>query len=72
LTILFYDLIAYDILNQTNTFKDNYTDKEKQLFERRLELRINAEDSKMKESFLAMYANPVVNRLKYQTIENHS
>ena len=58
--------IAYDILNQTTTYSDCYTEKEKQLFERRLELRINADDIKMKESFLAMYANPVLNKLKYQ------
>jgi 1-acyl-sn-glycerol-3-phosphate acyltransferase len=58
--------IAYDILLQTTTYSDCYTEKEKQLFERRLELRINADDIKMKESFLAMYANPVLNKLKYQ------
>jgi len=58
--------IAYDILHQTTTYSDCYTEKEKQLFERRLELRINADDIKMKESFLAMYANPVINKLKYQ------
>ena len=48
------------------TYSDCYTEKEKQLFERRLELRINADDIKMKESFLAMYANPVVNKSKYE------
>jgi hypothetical protein len=58
--------IAYDILHQATTYSDYYTEKEKQLFERRLELRINADDNKMKESFLAMYANPVINKLKYQ------
>lgn len=64
--------IAYDLINKTNLFSDKYTEKEKQLFERRLELRINAGDAKMKESFLAMYANPVTNKLKYQKIESHS
>jgi 1-acyl-sn-glycerol-3-phosphate acyltransferase len=58
--------IAYDILHKTTTYSECYTEKEKQLFERRLELRINADDIKMKESFLAMYANPVLNKLKYQ------
>lgn len=62
--------IAYDLLHQTATNADKYTEKEKQLFERRLELRINAEDVKMKESFLAMYANPVINKLKYQNLES--
>ena len=58
--------IAYDLLHETIKYADNYTEKEKQLFERRLELRINADDNKMKESFLAMYANPVINKLKYE------
>jgi 1-acyl-sn-glycerol-3-phosphate acyltransferase len=59
--------IAYDLLKNTNTFSHKYTEKEKQLFERRLELRINADDVQMKESFLQMYANPVINKLKYFT-----
>lgn len=57
--------IAYDILNNTNTFSNLYTEKEKQLFERRLELKINSGNETLKEGFLAMYANPVVNKLKY-------
>lgn len=65
------NFIAYDLLHQTTTYSSKYTDKEKQLFERRLELRINADDPKQKESFLAMYANPVINKLKYQTIETN-
>lgn len=64
--------IAYDLINNSSIFSDKYTEKEKQLFERRLELRINADDAKMKESFLAMYANPVANKLKYQKIESNS
>ncbi|MTG96761.1 MULTISPECIES: 1-acyl-sn-glycerol-3-phosphate acyltransferase [Myroides] len=60
--------IAYDILNKTNKFKDKYTDQEKQLFERRLELRVNKENQIIVDNFLAMYANPVVNKLKL--IEN--
>jgi hypothetical protein len=64
--------IAYDLLHNTKIYSEKYTEKEKQLFERRLELRINAEDAKMKESFLAMYANPVINKLKYQKIESYS
>ena len=57
--------IAYDLLNNTNQFSNLYTEKEKQLFERRLELKINSENDTLKEGFLAMYANPVVNKLKY-------
>ena len=59
------NFIAYDILNSTNRFADKYTEQEKSLFERRLEMRIDAQNQQMKEGFLAMYANPVVNKLKY-------
>lgn len=59
------NFIAYDILNNTATFAHLYDDKERQLFERRLEMRIDAENETMKAGFLAMYANPVVNKLKY-------
>ncbi len=59
------NFIAYDILNNTSTFAHLYDDKERQLFERRLEMRIDAENETMKAGFLAMYANPVVNKLKY-------
>lgn len=62
--------IAYDLLHNCTTYADKYTEKEKQLFERRLELRIKTDDAKMKESFLAMYANPVINKLKYEKIES--
>ena len=37
----------------------------KSLFERRLEMKIDASNGMMMESFLNMYANPVVNKLKY-------
>jgi 1-acyl-sn-glycerol-3-phosphate acyltransferase len=58
--------IAYDLLNNTTTFKDKYTEKELQLFERRLEMRIDGDNKIQREGFLAMYANPVVNKMKYQ------
>ena len=57
--------IAYDMLFSTNKFEQQYTLEEKQLFQRRLELRIDDNSSVLKEGFLAMYANPVVNKLKY-------
>ena len=59
------NFIAYDILNNTSKFAHLYDEKERQLFERRLEMRIDAENETMKAGFLAMYANPVVNKLKY-------
>ncbi len=59
------NFIAYDILYKTTRFEHLYNEKERQLFERRLEMRIDADNETMKEGFLAMYANPVVNKLKY-------
>lgn len=56
--------IAFDILNQTNQYAQHYTEDEKTLFIKRLEKRIDASNDQMKESFLAMYANPVVNKTK--------
>ena len=58
--------IAYDILNNSERFSNYYSDKEKQLFERRLELKIDADNDVLREGFLAMYANPVVNKMKYE------
>ncbi len=60
--------IAYDLLHNTAQFAAQYTEKEKQLFERRLEMRIDIENKIMREGFLAMYANPVVNKMKYQNV----
>ncbi|MDV6169515.1 1-acyl-sn-glycerol-3-phosphate acyltransferase [Flavobacterium sp. DG1-102-2] len=58
--------IAYDLLNNTDRFAAQYTEKEKMLFERRLEMRIDIENKIVREGFLAMYANPVVNKMKYE------
>lgn len=58
--------IAYDLLFKTEQFKAFYTENEKSLFERRLEMRIDETNPQMVESFLAMYANPVVNKMKYE------
>lgn len=60
------NFIAYDLLNNTKVYADKYTAKEKQLFERRLEMRIDIENKTMRDGFLAMYANPVINKMKYQ------
>jgi 1-acyl-sn-glycerol-3-phosphate acyltransferase len=59
------NFIAYDILNNSTRFCHLYTENEKLLFERRLELRIDHEHPVAKQGFLDMYANPVVNKLKY-------
>lgn len=58
--------IAYDILNKTDTYSHFYKENEKSLFERRLEMRIDHDNPVALQGFLAMYANPVVNKLKYQ------
>lgn len=58
--------IAYDLLFKTQQFKAFYTENEKSLFERRLEMRIDETNPQMVEGFLAMYANPVVNKMKYE------
>jgi len=57
--------IAYDLLHKTDQYKAYYTENEKSLFERRLEMKIDETNPQMVESFLAMYANPVVNKSKY-------
>lgn len=56
--------VAYDMLHNTETYKDCYTEKEKRQFERRVECRIDVNDQVALNSFLAMYANPVVNKEK--------
>ena len=60
--------IAYDILNKTDKFSTFYTGNEKSLFERRLEIKIDGNNPVALEGFLNMYANPVVNKLKYQNV----
>lgn len=57
--------IAYDILNATDKYSCEYTKEEKAIFERRLEKRIDASNPIAWQGILAMYANPVVNKLKY-------
>lgn len=59
------NFIAYDLLHNTNQYTHLYTENEKSLFERRLEMRINHDNPQILEGFLAMYANPVVNKLRY-------
>ena len=58
--------IAYDILYKTNTYESFYTENEKKLFEKRLDIKIDQDNPIALEGFLNMYANPVVNKMKYQ------
>ncbi|MEZ7494219.1 1-acyl-sn-glycerol-3-phosphate acyltransferase [Leeuwenhoekiella aequorea] len=56
--------IAYDLYHGTGTYSYTYTEKDKRAFERRLERRVDAASEIARESFLLMYANPVINKLK--------
>lgn len=56
--------VAYDMLHDTNKYSSEYTEKEQRQFERRVERRIDSNDSVALSNFLAMYANPVVNKEK--------
>lgn len=60
------NFIAYDLLHQSEQYQHLYSEEEKSLFERRLEMKIDSQNPKMVESFLSMYANPVINKMKYQ------
>lgn len=60
------NFIAYDLLHKSEQYQHLYTEEEKSLFERRLEMKIDSQNPKMVESFLSMYANPVINKMKYQ------
>lgn len=62
------NFIAYDIVNKTNTYAHLHTENEKSLFMRRLEMRIDHDNPVALDGFLAMYANPVVNKLKYHDV----
>lgn len=57
--------IAYDLLNNATRFADKYTEKELRQFQRRIEKRVDKNHEAALKNFLAMYANPVNNYLKY-------
>jgi len=63
------NFIAHDIVNKTNRFAHLYGEQEKSLFARRLEMRIDHDNPVALDGFLAMYANPVVSKLKYHDVE---
>ncbi|UZT98745.1 1-acyl-sn-glycerol-3-phosphate acyltransferase [Chryseobacterium fluminis] len=58
------NFIAFDLFHNTKQCAEYYTEDEKQLFERRMEMRIDISDTLLKNSFLAMYANPVINKMR--------
>ncbi len=54
--------VAYDLYHNTEKYIHAYTEKDKRGFERRLERRIDQDSEIEKDSFLLMYANPVINK----------
>lgn len=54
--------VAYDLYHNTKKYIHAYTEKDKRVFERRLERRIDQDSEIEKDSFLLMYANPVINK----------
>jgi 1-acyl-sn-glycerol-3-phosphate acyltransferase len=58
--------IAYDLLYNSEMYKSFYSENEKALFLRRLEMKIDESNLQIVESFLSMYANPVVNKMRYE------
>jgi len=56
--------IACDLLNGNEAHSKNYTIKEKRQFERRLTRRVDVKNALEVNSYLLMYANPVVNQEK--------
>lgn len=53
--------IACDLLNNSDEHAHRYTDKEKRQFERRLTRRVDFKNALEVNSYLLMYANPVIN-----------
>ncbi|MFD1094328.1 1-acyl-sn-glycerol-3-phosphate acyltransferase [Salegentibacter chungangensis] len=54
--------IAHDLLYNSEEYSDFYTSKEKRQFERRLTRRIDVKNALELNSYLLMYANPVINK----------
>ena len=54
--------IAFDLLNSSSMFEEHYTIKEKRQFERRLTRRVDFKNALEVNSYLLMYANPVIDQ----------
>ncbi len=54
--------IALDLLNGSSMFKEHYDTKHKRQFERRLTRRVDFKNALEVNSYLLMYANPVINQ----------
>lgn len=60
--------VACDLIRNSKKYQSHYTDADLAYFERRLRLRVNVEDEKAVESFLMMYARPVLNKEKLTVV----
>jgi hypothetical protein len=59
--------IAYDLLNDNAVFENSYTSKEKEDFISYVHSKtslLNGEQEVLRQLFITMYANPVINKLK--------
>ena len=56
--------IAFDLLDGGDRFSKYYTLKEKRQFQRRVKRRVDARNELAVNSYLLMYANPVINQQK--------
>lgn len=58
--------IAYDLLNKTNVFENNYSTKEKEQFVNYMNSKtaeLKGETEVLNHLFISLYANPVINKL---------
>ncbi len=55
--------IAYDLLKNEKRFAKEYFEKEKRQFERRISRRVDTKNPLALNSYLLMYANPVINKI---------
>lgn len=55
--------IAYDLLKNEERFSEQYTEKQKRQFERRISRRVDTKNPLALNSYLLMYANPVINKI---------
>ena len=56
--------IAYDLMNNSEQFKDKYSAEAYSIFQERMSKSIDLNDELVVKNFLLMYANPVVNKFK--------
>lgn len=61
--------VAYDILFGTDKYSSEYSAEKKEAFVERMNKCVGFGDALKKELFLSMYANPVINKYKYDQSE---